>query len=237
MSFQDVISYANDNLKHYDGSHDIWHAKKVAINVCHVCDNEKNLSIIAACLHDTCDPKYVNKSKAIPKLESFLLNILEKEEVDDILNAIENVSFSKLKINGVPSFKTNRSKIIWRNVSDSDMLEALGIIGIIRTLMYQGYKEHNIDEAFSYITTLYKCNDYIELKSAKKEGTIRKKYMMKYMKMLQKSDNLMEISTNIMNEGALKTSFDDVLKKYTKYLSKYKWIINELKRELKFGFM
>ena len=213
MKTNDLVTYASDALRAYDGSHDIFHAKKVATNVlkfskCHIV-----LSMIAGFLHDTCDSKYVDKETSINDLEIFLNKYWKIEETNDIICAIQNVSYTMLKKRGVPYMISPRSLQIWRNVSDADMIEAMGMTGIIRTLLHQGYKEQNLENAFDYIKfELFGCVDYISNEFAKAEALKRLDTMSLFFSL--KDENLEILSHSIMMEGTLKTPFLEVVSKY-----------------------
>tara|TARA_B100001741_G_scaffold307533_1_gene302518 strand:- start:9177 stop:9893 length:717 start_codon:yes stop_codon:yes gene_type:complete len=230
--------FCKSALKNYDGSHDLFHAHKVACNAYKLSTDEINLSIIAAFLHDTCDPKYVSKDDALNHVKTFLTDYLTTDEIEDVCDAIKHTSFSKLKQKGVPICKTERSYKIWRNVADADMMEALGIIGVFRTLMYQGFKEQNISNAIDYIqNNIMLCEKYISSHMSTAEVKRRTQDTAKFLKEYQKNANVQEIALKIMNEGALKTGFLDTIEKHMKDLRSTEWLWIELSKDLNYALM
>tara|TARA_B110000008_G_C16925124_1_gene546404 strand:+ start:730 stop:1614 length:885 start_codon:yes stop_codon:yes gene_type:complete len=229
-----VIKFAEECLLSYDGSHDMTHAKKVANNVKRICKSHISLSMIAALLHDTCDPKYVDKDVYIQKIRIFLNTLCDKQEVEDIIDAIQHISFTKLKTNGIPILQTKRAKIIWRNVADADMLEAIGITGVVRTLIHQGHKHFDLKDAHNYIIELLKCVTYIEKAEARKEALKRKRAMEKFIGIMN-IEHIIELCQYFMYQGKLNNKFIQIIHNCEPLLIKHDWILQELYRELCFG--
>lgn len=232
----ELNEFCKSALKNYDGSHDLFHAHKVACNAFKVSTDEINLSIIAAFLHDTCDPKYVSKQEALEKIKIFLMNYLSLYEIEDICDAIKHTSFSTLKKKGEPICQTERSYKIWRNIADADMMEALGIIGVFRTLMYQGFKERNISDAIDYITNM-ECEKYIANHMSIEEVKRRTQNTTKFLKEYQYDEKIRTLASNIMNEGALKTGFLEAIEKHMEEIRMTEWIWTELLKDMKYGLM
>ena len=229
-----ILKYTETQLQGYDGSHDIFHAIQVAFNVCKIAEEELKLSVFAALLHDTCDPKYVNKEERLEETKKFLNNYLTHNEIEDVLDAIKYTSYSKLKNEGIPKLSTTRSQKIWRNVSDADMLEAIGITGVIRTLMYQGFKEKNLDHALNYMRNeLTHCDKYIEKEVAKNEANNRKKTMEKFLSNIN-DVNVHNLAEIFMLEGAKRTPFLKVLQKCNKEITNIPWLHSKLEEEISF---
>ena len=243
LEWNPLLRYATEALSGYDGSHDIFHAKKVVSNVLHIAEKEVKLSAIAALFHDTCDSKYVDKQSALKALSHFLNSHfcdLREDEVKSVSEVIEHVSFSKLKRLGPPQFQNERNACIWRNVSNADMLEAIGITGAIRTLMYQGHKENNLDQAINYIRNdLLMCSEYIREHSSEKkaesEALKRRDRMRQFVDAVDTNASIVELCFNLMAEGGKKTPFISVLKSYATDLARHPWLIQGLIDELRFG--
>tara|TARA_Y100000746_G_C15444633_1_gene424429 strand:- start:858 stop:1586 length:729 start_codon:yes stop_codon:yes gene_type:complete len=230
----EILSYTEKQLKNYDGSHDIFHAIQVAFNVCKIAKEEVRLSVFAALLHDTCDPKYVNKEHRLKETRHFLLKHLRESEIEDVLDAINNTSYSKLKREGVPKLKTSRSRKIWRNIADADMLEAMGVTGVIRTLMYQGFKEKNLGQALTYMNDeLTDCEKYIKNEVAKKEARDRKNTMEQFLANMYKKE-VKKIAETFMIEGSQKSSFLKVLQKHSQDIKSIPWLHSKLEEEIFF---
>jgi HD superfamily phosphodiesterase len=232
----ELNAFCKESLQKYDGSHDLFHAQKVACNAFKISKHEAYLSVIAAFLHDTCDPKYVSKQYGLNRIKEFLSIFLCIDEIDDICDAIQHTSFSKLKRNGLPLCSTSRSFKIWRNLADSDMLEALGIIGVFRTLMYQGFKQKNINEAIYYISNnIIECDKYITSKELENEVQRRKKNTAKFLQEYDKHAKVQDIANKIMHEGTLKTSFLKTIEKHMKELQAIGWLWIELAKDIAYA--
>ena len=171
------------------------------------------LSVISAILHDTYDNKYVDKTRSLKLVQSLLEKKYAKNEVNDIIQIISNISYTKLKQHGVPCFTKENIKNIWRIVSDSDMFEALGAVGIIRTFMYQGKIGHDYESAFQYISnSLRKCVDHIENAEALREA-YKRLDTMNYFISIHEDDSIRETCTKFMKAGRMKIPFDIVVKR------------------------
>ena len=230
---ENIYKYAQQELKSYDGSHDILHAERVANNVRKIASEEIRLSCLAGFFHDVCDPKYVSKKESIRKLSTFLNTQYPSNEVKHIVDAIMNVSYTKLKNEGEPKIN-GRTYKIWRNVSDADMMEAMGITGCIRTLMYQGKKENNLNKALNYIEhELSKCHEYMVYSLAIKESLLRKSSMEKFVHQAKSDRNIIEVANNIMSDGNQMKSFENVIQ--TRIINNnIDWMVKDLKREFTF---
>jgi HD superfamily phosphodiesterase len=205
---ESIFTYANNSLKEYDGSHDISHACRVAISCIRNEKNEQLGSMICALLHDTCDPKYVDKQAKLREIRTLLENIFDIDFVDDIIAAMCNISFTRLKNYGEPIL-TERAYFIWKSVSNADMIEAIGIIGCVRTLMFQGFKCMDFDKAIKYIREeLYeKCSKMINV--SENEVKSRRKNMKSFIEFAL--ENKEYVSQKIMKAGSEKKKFDSVV--------------------------
>ncbi|MBO0421491.1 HD domain-containing protein [Enterococcus plantarum] len=87
----------------------------------------------AAYLHDTVDDKLVPDShQAFQQMEEFLQDInVPNDQIQQITHIIMNLSFSQ-EINGTAEKLTIEGQI----VQDADRLDAMGAIGIMRTIYY-----------------------------------------------------------------------------------------------------
>ena len=184
-------------LKRYaphDSSHDISHAQAVASMTLRYCSEpEMDLSAedirvaeAAAWLHDLLDQKYVTNCQQV---EDKLLNDLVSEEIlteQDARRAISiarTISFSaRVRRGGAPPEALSEvDTLLYKYVSDADMLEALGAIGVIRTCVYQSHKEHggSIHGALVYARdTLCQCVNYMTHPAAKLEAESRRDTML-----------------------------------------------------------
>ena len=87
------------------------------------------------------------------------------------------MSFSQRRRNGDPNLDTELLKIYFI-VSDADMLESMGLVGFLRTFMYQAVHSSKTSTAYEFVQNqLLHCNKYLYSPWAKKEGSIRHKRM------------------------------------------------------------
>lgn len=91
----------------------------------------------AAYLHDTVDDKLVlNPEQVYQELKSFLRDLnLTETDINQIIHIIQNLSFSQ-ELNGTADELTLEGQI----VQDADRLDAMGAMGIVRTIYYGGSK-------------------------------------------------------------------------------------------------
>ncbi len=162
-----VVQYVHKKTASYDGSHDTEHAKRVAHNACRMGALKKDvhwLAVVGALVHDTCDKKYViDKESALIELHFFLKGFMSEEDAHTIVDAVREVSFSVLRKRGPPFHLNKRAFLVWRIVSDADMLEAMGLVGVVRTLMFQGSVTKPLDAAIEYaVVHLVQCIDFME---------------------------------------------------------------------------
>jgi uncharacterized protein len=161
--------------------------------------------IITACyLHDIIDSKLFDD---IEKQKEKIVNVLVNSsyfpaEIEEILEIIESVSFSKGNINDVDNLNLEI-------VRDADRLDALGAIGIIRTIEYgaskkrEFYTEENLSRSLDEVkfnksteTTLshfydklLKLKDYMHTYTAKKIANERTKFVEEFLSEFYKEIN------------------------------------------------
>ena len=212
--FPHVYAFTKQKLNLYDGSHDITHAKRVLCNAYRIWVSERmhitrttDLVLLAAFTHDTCDHKYGDTMCMAQKLQNAMcLENLRSSEIEVVISVVCNISYSRLKSIGNPKMPSHSLRV-WKIVSDADILEAMGATGIMRTLMYQGWKGRNFEEACQYITTnLLECEDYLHTACAKQEGRIRTSHM-DYMMKQSKDEHVNDLFQIIYNHGRAQTSF------------------------------
>ena len=146
-------------LKYYlnrDKSHGIDHIQKVLTNVDKISKNyifsERENIILRTCtlLHDAYDHKYFQKPEDIINIKEKISDDLIKfglswNEIQIIFIIIDNISFSKEKSQknryyDLISLLSPNMVNIRNIVSDSDKIEALGIEGIHRMILYSIHK-------------------------------------------------------------------------------------------------
>jgi len=84
--------------------------------------DHKQIIQAAAILHDTCDKKYRIESEGIAEIRDFLLPVMPENEVVTTLNIIESMSYSKVKVRGIPEFGYYQTA--FNVVREADLLDA-----------------------------------------------------------------------------------------------------------------
>ncbi len=133
------------NLLAQDNSGHGWaHVERVCLNALRLCEKEngdKDIVLLAALLHDCDDYKLFGKEAAENLTNT--KKIMQECSLDltlqnAILEIVRNLGYSKY-LSGTQKLNKN-GKI----VQDADMLDALGAIGIIRTLVFNATKGSGI---------------------------------------------------------------------------------------------
>ncbi|WP_207694219.1 hypothetical protein DOK67_0002457 [Enterococcus sp. DIV0212c] len=111
----------------------------------------------AAYLHDTVDDKLVSEPELAYKQLIKLLEDLNvsNTQIQEILHIIRNLSFSQ-ELEGNAEKLTIEGQI----VQDADRLDAMGAIGIIRTIYYGGHKGNRIYDPEIPPRTLHSKAEY-----------------------------------------------------------------------------
>ena len=202
-----IIAFVKDELSFDHSGHNFSHIERVVKNAEMLIKHEGGNSkiIITACyLHDIIDSKLFDD---IEKQKEKIVNVLINSsyypaEIEEILEIIESVSFSKGNINDVDNLNLEI-------VRDADRLDALGAIGIIRTIEYgaskkrEFYTEENLSRSLDEVkfnksteTTLshfydklLKLKDYMHTYTAKKIANERTKFIEEFLSEFYKEIN------------------------------------------------
>lgn len=202
-----IIAFVKDELSFDHSGHNFSHIERVVKNAEMLIKHEGGNSkiIITACyLHDIIDTKLFTD---IEKQKEKIINVLVNAsyfpaEIEEILEIIESVSFSKGNINDVDNLNLEI-------VRDADRLDALGAIGIIRTIEYgaskkrEFYTEENLSRSLDEVkfnkstkTTLshfydklLKLKDYMHTYTAKKIANERTKFIEEFLSEFYKEIN------------------------------------------------
>ena len=161
-----IIAFVKEELSFDHSGHNFSHIERVVKNAEMLIKHEGGNSkiIITACyLHDIIDTKlFTDIEKQKEKIVNVLVNASYfPAEIEEILEIIESVSFSKGNINDVDNLNLEI-------VRDADRLDALGAIGIIRTIEYgaskkrEFYTEENLSRSldevkFNELSTASAC--------------------------------------------------------------------------------
>ena len=206
------VDYASQKMKDNDGSHDISHASRVAKNVTKIVPQNHEYCVCAiACawLHDVCDKKYVDTETAIRSI-SRACRRKKFADFEVLENVLQNISFTKLRLQGPPQFNDDKTFQVWNIVAQADMIEALGIIGVMRTLMYQGSVNNSIEEAITYCKqNLLQSVEFINISpDMEKEGKKRHDHMKEWLTYYEKNDAIRNLSLRLVQLGEMRASFD-----------------------------
>mgnify|MGYP001448431237 CR=1 FL=1 len=183
-------AWISNQMSNYDASHDIVHIDNVVSHCIKILmnvkksekDNFKNweniyfATILTSLAHDVCDKKYVRNVKA--KLSHLSITLyrlgISWDIVKMVTNVVPRISFSKRLREGEPLDLTADELFIYRVVSDSDYLEAMGATGVVRTYMFQAVHGHTAKGAWTHTTqNLFQCYNYLFFDYSLKEGKIR----------------------------------------------------------------
>lgn len=138
-------NYVFEQLKDDKSGHDWWHIHRVVSNTIKLARLEKKanmfICLMAALLHDVIDDKLVeDEVEAVEAVKQFMTEqSVATEEQASILSIICHMSFKggqQAPLSTIEGFV----------VQDADRLDAIGAIGIARTIYYSGYKGRPIHD-------------------------------------------------------------------------------------------
>lgn len=207
MDKQEIIKKTAEHAKKFfegEGSgHDLFHTQRVWKTAKYLAEKENaDLFVVemAALLHDVADWKLNDgdEKAGLQKVQTWIeQNGVERNELEHILKIIDNMSFSRetegKKIDTIEGFV----------VQDADRLDAIGAVGIARTMTYGGKHGRilhdpeikpktfdNIEEYKKYKTTtinhfyekLLLLKDKMNTEAAKKIAGKRHKFMEDFLK-------------------------------------------------------
>ena len=143
-----VLQFVVKSTQLFDESHNWKHAIQVAHNALDIIDSKEVLYL--ALLHDVCDHKYSSESIQREELSQFIARNIP--EFGHINSLIDHVSFSSQKT-------MDKVHPVLEAVRDSDRLEAIGEIGLIRCIQVTEsrggkYPEDVIDHCFDKLLRL-----------------------------------------------------------------------------------
>ena len=139
--FSKIIDFVNEELSFDNSGHGFQHAMRVFNNAKKILKGEggdDKIVLTAALIHDTVDKKlFENFEGRIFYVEKFLKeNGYTDDEISQIVYIISNISWN----NGENKELDNLNAKI---VRDADRLDAMGAIGIIRTIEYGVSRQRN----------------------------------------------------------------------------------------------
>lgn len=192
---------------HFDNSHNSEHAHKVVIFSIGILFTDIELfkilpreilkiTIYAGLFHDVVDHKYKNISISQSKLKELLrkyISEINKETgeplLNDVLEIIENISYSNQKNNIINYIKKENIPII-HAIRDADRIQALGYIGLQRCIDYTKsingkIPEDVIKHCNNKLLKLYPEN-YIVTKMGREIAKPLHDYIVKYVELFTK---------------------------------------------------
>lgn len=133
-----IPQFVEQELAQDHSGHNHQHAERVVRNAMKIMAEEggnEKVILTAAWLHDCIDKKlFTDTEQQIGKIVDLLASLqYAQREVHEVLYIIQNISFNGGKN---PPLTTLNAKI----VRDADRLDAIGAIGIIRTIEYGASK-------------------------------------------------------------------------------------------------
>jgi HD superfamily phosphodiesterase len=144
-----------------DESHSLKHSMEVYNFALRIYENEllmnayleeqKDIIVLAAILHDTIDKKYVTEADGIEEIRQFLEGYVTPEKLGVIFQIITTMSYSTVKKNGFPLL--GDYQLAYHIVREADLLAAYDID---RCIMYSMYtKNANYSEALDAAIVLF----------------------------------------------------------------------------------
>lgn len=139
--YKNIINFVAKELSQDNSGHGVQHAIRVFNNAKKIIavegGNEK-VVLTSALIHDTIDKKlFSDTNLRIVVVKNFLqANNYTNEEIDEIVYIITNISWN----NGE---NKNLNSLNAQIVRDADRLDAIGAMGIIRTIEYGNSKNRN----------------------------------------------------------------------------------------------
>jgi HD superfamily phosphodiesterase len=100
-------------------------------------EQQKDIIIISAILHDTIDKKYVSEEVGMTEIREYTKDYISPEKLNIIFQIITTMSYSKVKKNGFPSL--NEYQLAYHIVREADLLAAYDID---RCIMYSMYTQN-----------------------------------------------------------------------------------------------
>ena len=114
-------------------------------------EEQKDIIMLAAILHDTIDKKYVAEADGIEEIRKFLEGYVSPKKLGIIFQIITTMSYSTVKKNGFPLLGDHQ--LAYHIVREADLLAAYDID---RCIMYSMYtKNANYSEALDAAIVLF----------------------------------------------------------------------------------
>lgn len=203
-----LVSKEVKKLSHDDAAHDWWHIHRVnelAKKICKKENGDEFVVSMIALLHDMFDWKFnKNGVNAENELRSFLDKIGVAKYVDDYI--VGEVCYCAANLGWSENMfgQKNELSLNGKIAQDADRLDAIGAIGIARTMMFQGKKgrvlynpnveihvsktkedyqvfHDNLHGLNHFYEKLLRIRDYMNTKTGEKLANGRHKFMEDYL--------------------------------------------------------
>ena len=141
MSLAPIINCAfnyvirNSKLYNIDESHALKHSMEVfhlANNIYEsekqlnpFLENQKDIIMVSAIIHDMCDKKYMNENDGIAMIKHYMSDYISATNLDVIAKIISTMSYSKVKKNGYPDL--GEYQLAYHIVREADLLTSYDI--------------------------------------------------------------------------------------------------------------
>jgi hypothetical protein len=112
-------------------------------------EQQKEIILCSAILHDMCDKKYMNEKDGVDKMNQFMKDYIDPKKLDIINKIITTMSYSTVKKNGYPEL--GEYNIAYHIVREADLLAAYDVE---RCIIYQMMRE-NYDYISSVLSAKY----------------------------------------------------------------------------------
>lgn len=186
MYLEKIKDFVYQELNNDYSGHDYHHAIRVYNNakkiISEINDDNVNDKIVyvSALLHDCVDHKlYNNIEEQVQKIIKLLKDYFNEDEINEVLEIIQSISYSKNnKLNNINA----------QIVCDADRLDAIGAIGIIRTIEYGNAHNRKFDDDTNNSTInhfyekLLKLKDLMYTNSAKELAKSRHQFLEVFLK-------------------------------------------------------
>lgn len=142
---EEIIKFVERELSHDNSGHGLQHAMRVynnALKINKIEQGNERIIATAALIHDTVDKKLFGDIDArLQYVREFLsMQGYSAEEIDEIIYIISNISWN----NGKNVELNSLNAMI---VRDADRLDAIGVMGVIRSIEYGNSKGDNFYDA------------------------------------------------------------------------------------------
>jgi uncharacterized protein len=188
IQFEKLRNFVIDNTKIFDESHNWEHADKVYKTTIEIANSfnieyDEDIITYASMLHDVCDHKYPN-SISRETLHNFIIDQLNETKANDIMNIIDNVSFSK-EDKGLCKDLGQKLNVYLTWIRDADRLEAIGEIGIKRCTQFViaiggNVPQDVVQHCYDKLLRLYD-EHFIRTEYARKLAEPLHEYIMQYV--------------------------------------------------------